>query len=171
MDFSLGLHLGPRNKKATHQQPPAPSGHVPPAASLCLSCPPSACACPCPACPPPTCNCTACPSYAATCPSCPNLLGPPCTCSCPACPPSTCHHSSCVPCSDPHLTYCHPSPCPIYPSAKGQSACPSSCLAYSNNCGCGRGPASGPPGSIDHCSCCFKGQRATRTSRWHCLIV
>lgn len=170
MDFSLGLRLGPRNKKATHQQPPAPSGHGPPAASPCLSCPLSACACTCPGCLPPTCSCTAYPYYAATCPSCPNL-GPPCSCSCscspcPACPPSTCPHSSCVPCSGPHSTCCHPSPCPIYPRSKGQAACPSSCLGYSD--GCGQGLAWGTPGSIGHCSCCFRGQR---TSQRHCLIV
>ncbi|XP_066110973.1 uncharacterized homolog [Saccopteryx bilineata] len=166
MDFSLGLRLGPRNKKATHQQPPAPSGHGPPAASFCLYCPPSACACPCPVCPPPTCNCAAYLSYTTTCPSCPSLLGPPCTCSCPpcpACPPSTCPHSSCVPCS---VTCCHPSSCSIYPCPKGRSACPSSCLGYSDNCGCTT--AWGPPGSTGYHSCCFRGQG---TSRWHCLIV
>ncbi|KAF6117165.1 hypothetical protein HJG60_000128 [Phyllostomus discolor] len=172
MDFSLGLRLGSRNKKATQQQPPAPSVHSPPAASLCLSCPSSACACPCPGCPPPTCSsCTAYPSYTTTCPSCPRLPGPPCTCTCPPCPaclPSTHPHRPCVPCSGPHLPCCHPSPCPIYPCTKGLSACPSSCLGYSDNCSCGQGPTWGPPGSTGHHSCCFTGQR---TSQRHCLIV
>ncbi|XP_074230900.1 uncharacterized protein LOC123619506 [Camelus bactrianus] len=170
MDFSLGLRLGPRNKKASHQQPLPPSGHGPPAASPCLSCPPSTCACPCPGCPPPTCSCTAHPSHAATCPSCPGLLGPPCTCSCPpcpACPPLTCPHSSCIPCCGPHLTCCHPSPCPMYVCSKGRAPCSSSCLGCSDSYGCGRGAAWGPLGSTGRCSCCFRGQRTSR----HCLIV
>uniref|UniRef100_A0A8D1YCV5 Uncharacterized protein n=2 Tax=Sus scrofa TaxID=9823 RepID=A0A8D1YCV5_PIG len=170
MDFSLGLRLGPRNKKASHHQPPPPPGHSPPAASPCLSCPPSAChcPCPCPGCPPPTCSCSA--SYATNCPSCPGLPGPPCTCSCPpcpACPPLTCPRSPCTPCSGPYLTCCHPSPCPMYSCSKGQATCPSSCLGCSDNCGYGRGAAWGPPGSTGRCSCCFRGQRTS----WHCLIV
>ncbi|XP_069347154.1 keratin-associated protein 12-4 [Eulemur rufifrons] len=170
MDFSLGLRLGPRNKKAAHQEPPTPSRHGPPAASPCLSCPSSACTFPCPGCPPPTCSCT-CPSYAAPCPSCPSLPGPPCTCSCPpcpACPPLTCPHTSCVPCSGPPLACCHPSPCPIYPCSRGRAACLSSHMGCSDSCGCGRGAAWGPPGSTGCCSCCFRGQR---TSRGRCLIV
>uniref|UniRef100_A0A673T528 Uncharacterized protein n=1 Tax=Suricata suricatta TaxID=37032 RepID=A0A673T528_SURSU len=164
MDFSLGLRLGLRNKKATHQQPPTPSGHAAP----CLSCPPSACLGPCPSCPPPTCSCPAYPSHAATCPSCPSLPGPPCTCSCPpcpVCPPLTCPHSSCIPCAGPHVPCCHPSPCPIYPCSRGPAACTSSCLGCSDSCGCGPGA---PPGSIGRCSRCFRGQR---TSQRHCLIV
>uniref|UniRef100_A0A8C9ADG4 Uncharacterized protein n=1 Tax=Prolemur simus TaxID=1328070 RepID=A0A8C9ADG4_PROSS len=171
MDFSLGLRLGPRNKKAAHQEPPTPSRHGPPAASPCLSCPPSACTFPCPGCPPPTCSCTTCPSYTAPCPSCPSLPGPPCTCSCPpcpACPPLTCPHTSCVPCSGPPLACCHPSPCPIYPCSRGRAACLSSCMGCSDSCGCGRGAAWGPPGSTGCCRCCFRGQR---TSRGRCLIV
>ncbi|XP_070351165.1 keratin-associated protein 9-8 [Equus asinus] len=174
MDFSLGLRLGPRNKKATHQQPPIPSGHGPPTASPCLSCQPSVRACPCPGCPPPTCSGTAYPSYAATCPSCPSLPGPPCTCSCPpcppcpACPPSTCPHSSCIPCPGPQVTCCHLSPCPNYPCSKGRASCLTSCLGCSDSCGCGRGAAWGPPGSIGRCNCCSRGQRP---SQRHCLIV
>ncbi|XP_059967925.1 uncharacterized LOC122455340 homolog [Mesoplodon densirostris] len=170
MDFSLGLRLGPRNKKPSHQHPPPPSGHGPLAASPCLSCPPSACACPCPGCPPPTCSCTTYPYYAAPCSSCPGLPGPPCTCPCPpcpACPPSTCPLSSCSPCSAPHLTCCHPSACPMYPCSRGQAACSSSCLGCGDSCGRGRGAAQGPPVSAGRCSCCFRGHRTSR----HCLIV
>lgn len=169
MDFSLGLRLGPRNKKATYQEPPPSSGRGPPATSPCLSCPPSTCACPCPSCPPPTCSCTACPSY--TCPSCPGLPGPPCTCSCspcPTCPPSTCPHTYCVPCSSPPLTYCQPSPCPIYPCPTGQTACGSSHLGCSSSCSYGRGTAWKSRGSTGRCSFCFRRQRA---SQGLCLII
>ncbi|XP_077024108.1 uncharacterized protein LOC143689976 [Tamandua tetradactyla] len=170
MDFSLGLRLGPRNKKAAHQQPPAPSRHSPLAVSPCISYPTSVCACPCPACPPPTCSCTACPSYAATCPSCPSLPGPPCICSCPpcpACPSLACPHTSCIPCTGLPLNSSYSSPCPIYRS-KGQAACPSFRLGCGDSCSCGRGAAWASPASTGCCSCCFRGQR---TSRGHCLIV
>ncbi|KAM9673346.1 uncharacterized protein ACIGJ3_008192 [Trichechus inunguis] len=175
MDFSFGLRVGPRNKKVAHQQPPRLSGHGPPAAFPCLSCPHSVSACPCPACPPPICSCTACPSYAATCPSCPSLPGPPCICSCPPCPagPSLAGpHTFCIVCAGPPFTCSHPPPCPIYPCSKGRAAYPSSCLgcsdSCSDSCGCGRGAAWGPPGSIGRCSCCFRGQH---TSQGRCLIV
>ncbi|XP_057364253.1 uncharacterized LOC122455340 homolog [Manis pentadactyla] len=172
MDFSLGLRLGPRNKKATLQQLPTPSGHGPPAASPCLSCVPSACACHCPGCLPPCCSCTVSPSYVATCPSCPSLPGPPyttCSCPpCPACPPLTGPHSSCVPCSGPHLICCPSSSCPTCPCSVGQAACPSSYLGCSDSCGFGRGVGWGPLGSTGRCSCCSRGQR---TSQGHCLIV
>ncbi|KAL4839757.1 hypothetical protein H8958_008403 [Nasalis larvatus] len=172
MDFSLGLRLGPRNKKPAHQEPPARSRHGPPAASPCLSCPPSACAFPCPGCPPPPCSCTACPSSATPCPTCPSFPGPSCTCSCPrcpACPPLTCPHNSCVSCSGPPLTCCHPSPCPVYPCSVSRPACLSSRLGCSDSCSCGRGAAWGPPGSLGCCSCCFRGQQ--RTSQGRCLII
>uniref|UniRef100_A0A8C2LRH9 Predicted gene 9918 n=1 Tax=Cricetulus griseus TaxID=10029 RepID=A0A8C2LRH9_CRIGR len=171
MDFSLGLRLGPRNKKATYQDPPPSSGHGPPATSPCLSCPPSACACPCPSCPPPTCPCNTCPSYTGTCPSCPVLPGPPCTCSCPpcpVCPPSTCPHNYCVPCSSSPMTHCHHSPCPSYPCSAGQTACQGSHLACSSSCSCGRGTAWKPRGSTGCCSFCFRRQRA---SQGLCLII
>ncbi|XP_076413024.1 uncharacterized protein LOC107401800 [Peromyscus maniculatus bairdii] len=171
MDFSLGLRLGPRNKKATYQEPPPPSGHGPPATSPCLSCPPSCPSCPPPSCPPPSCPCTACPSYTSPCPSCPGLPGPPCTCSCPpcpACPPSTCPHTYCVPCSSPPVTYCHPSPCPVYPCSSSQ-ACPrSSHPGCGSGCSCGHSTAWRPRGSTGGCSCCFRRQRA---SRGLCLII
>nr|XP_045009409.1 keratin-associated protein 5-9-like [Jaculus jaculus]XP_045009410.1 keratin-associated protein 5-9-like [Jaculus jaculus] len=171
MDFSLGLRLGPRNKKTTQQEPPTSSGHGPSATSPCLSCP-SACACPCPGSLPPACSCTACPSYAATCQSCPGLPGPPCTCSCPpcpACPPLTCPHTSYGPCSGPPLACCHLSPCPGYSLSKGQAACLSShCLGCSENCSCSRRAAWAPQGSTGCCNFCFRGHR---TSRGLCLII
>jgi hypothetical protein len=76
-------------------------------------------------------------------------------------------HISCTPCSGPLPTFCHPSPCPIYPCSKGQAACRSSHLG-SDSCGCGRGAAWGPRGSMSCCNFCFRGQRA---SRGCCLIV
>ncbi|XP_063120440.1 uncharacterized LOC122455340 homolog [Rattus norvegicus] len=177
MDFSLGLRLGPQNKKAIYQEPPPSSVRGPPTTSPCLSCPPSACACPCPSCPPPPCSCTACPSdAAATCPSCPGLPGPPCTCSCPpcpACPPSTCPHTYCVLCSSPSTTCCRPSPCPTYSCSGGHclstTACRSSRLGCSSSCSCGRGVAWGPRGSTGCCSVCFRRQRAA--SRGLCQII
>ncbi|XP_077870711.1 uncharacterized protein LOC144364828 [Ictidomys tridecemlineatus] len=174
MDFSVGLHLGPRKKKVAYQEPPTPSGHSPSTTFPCLPCHPSVCTCSCPACPPLTYSCTACPSYAATCPSCPSLPGPPCTCSCPscpACPPLTCPHTSCVPCSGPPLTCCHPSSCPIYPCSKGQGACwssRSSHLACSDSYGCCQGAACGLPGSTGCCNFCLRRRRA---SQGRCLIV
>ncbi|XP_051015525.1 uncharacterized LOC122455340 homolog [Acomys russatus] len=172
MDFSLGLRLGPRNKKATHQEPLPSSGHGPPSTSPCFSCPPSACACPCPSCPLPACSCTACPSYTATCPSCPGLPGSPCTCSCPpcpACPPSTCPHTYCTPCSSPPMTYCHPSACPVCPCSIGQTACRSSHPGFSGSYSCSHGTAWGPRGSTGCCSSvCFRRRRA---SQGLCLII
>ncbi|KAM5287658.1 uncharacterized protein ACOB6Z_000452 [Ctenodactylus gundi] len=169
MDFSLGLRLGPRNKKTSRPEAPTTSGHGPPVAtSPCLPCPAS---CPCPGCPPPFCSCAACPSYAPLCPSCPSLPGPPCTCSCPpcpACPSLACSQTSCVACSSPHLPCCHPSPCPVYSCSKGQAACRSSCLGCADRCGCGRGSAWVPPGSTGCCGLCFRRQRG---SRGHCMII
>uniref|UniRef100_A0A8C6N2B2 Predicted gene 9918 n=1 Tax=Mus spicilegus TaxID=10103 RepID=A0A8C6N2B2_MUSSI len=174
MDFSLGLRLGPRNKKATYQEPPPSSGRGPPATSPCLPCPPTACACPCPSCPPLPCSCTACPSdaAAATCPSCPGLPGPPCTCSCPpcpACPPSMCPHTYCLLCSGPSMTYCRPSPCPIYSCHGSQTACRSSHLGCSSGCSCSRGVAWGPRDSTGYCGVCFRSQK--RASRGLCQII
>ncbi|XP_054552649.1 uncharacterized LOC122455340 homolog [Talpa occidentalis] len=164
MDFSLGLRLGSRNKRATNQRPPAPSAQGLPVAS-CPACALFACAGPCPGH-----SCTAYPSCTTTCPSCPSLPGPPCACPCPPCParpPLTCPHVSCIPCSGPHLTCC-PSPCPVFPHTKGRAVCLSSCVGCCDSCVCGPGASWGPSVSNDRCCCCFRGQR---TSQGRCLIV
>ncbi|XP_075409398.1 uncharacterized protein LOC142451492 [Tenrec ecaudatus] len=174
MDFSLGLHVGPRNKKVARHQPPMPSGHGPPAASPGLPCPSSVCACPCPACPPPSCSCPAGPYSVAPCPSCPSLPGPPCVCfypPCPACPPLVGPHTSCSPCAGPPVTCCHLPPHPIYPHSKGQAAYPISCWGRQDGCSCGPGATWGPPGATEgHSSycCCRRGQRI---SPGRCQIV